>query len=107
MTQENLKKMLAELKAGLMALYAERLCNVYLFGSYVRGDQDAESDVDILIVLARYDLYSEEIKRTSRLVGELSLRYGVSISRKFVQKAEWLQGNSALLRNVYAEASAL
>ena len=95
---------LSELKQGLSKLYADRLQNVYAFGSYTRGEQEQESDLDILIVLDTYDQYSDEIKRTSELVSKLSLKYGVSISRKFVNQAQWVHGDTSLLRHVRIEA---
>jgi predicted nucleotidyltransferase len=106
MSHEKLEQLLKELKYGLAALYHSRLCGVYLFGSYARGGQDAESDLDILIILSEYARYSAEIERTGELVSTLSLKYGVSISRKFITKAQWDTLDSALLRNVRAEAVA-
>ena len=106
MSQEKLKQLLKELKSGLAAFYGGQLCGVYLFGSYARGDQDAESDLDILIILSHYDRYSAEIERTGELVSTLSLKYGVSISRKFITESHWATVDSALLLNVRAEAIA-
>lgn len=106
MSQEKLDQLLRDLKSGLIALYHKRLCGVYLFGSYARGEQDAESDLDILIVLSNFDRYSIEIEQTGELVSTLSLKYGVSISRKFVKESSWKKASSALLRNVRAEAIA-
>jgi predicted nucleotidyltransferase len=106
MPQEKLEQLLKELKSGLAALYGNRLCGVYLFGSYARGEQEAESDLDILIILSYYERYSAEIERTGELVSTLSLKYGVSISRKFITESHWATVDSALLRNVHAEAVA-
>jgi predicted nucleotidyltransferase len=104
MSQEKLEQLLKDLKSGLAALYGSRLCGVYLFGSYARGEQDAESDLDILILLSAYDRYSMEIERTGELVSVLSLNYGVSISRKFIKESSWQTASSALLRNMRADA---
>jgi predicted nucleotidyltransferase len=106
MPQEKLEQLLKELKSDLITLYGSQLQGVYLFGSYARGEQDTESDLDILIVLSNYGLYSAEIERTGDLVSALSLKYGVSISRKFITASHWATLDSALLRNVRAEAIA-
>lgn len=106
MYNKSVNAILAELNQGLKLLYGEELKGVYLFGSYARGEQDAESDFDVLIVLDDFELYSAEIKRTSELISELSLKHNMSISRKFIKDSHWQIGDTALLRNVRAEAIA-
>lgn len=94
-----------ELKASLEVVYGERLKGVYLYGSYARGEADAESDVDVLVVLDRIVNYRDEIDRTSFLIAELSLRYGVSLSRVFVSEQTWRHHETSFLINVYEEAT--
>ena len=104
MSQEDLNRLLVELKRGLINLYGQRLIVVLLYGSYARGDQKSESDLDVLIILDDFNIYSDEIKHTSELISELSLMYNISISRKFLRKITWLTGDTPLIRNVRAEA---
>jgi len=92
---------------GLRGLYAERLRQVVLFGSFARGEADAESDVDVLVILDRVDHYAAEVDRTGHLCSELSLEHGVTVSRVFVSEEEWRAGESAFLRNVRQEAVAV
>jgi predicted nucleotidyltransferase len=96
--------LLAELKAGLMEIYGERLKGAYVFGSYARGEEDGESDVDILIVLDQCDDYGAEIDRTGALVASTALRHGTSISRVFVPESDWLSGDTSFLATVREEA---
>lgn len=103
---ETIRALLGELKAGLEAIYTGRLKGVYLYGSHARGEADSESDVDVLVVLDRIDRYGDEIARTSHLVGGLSLKYGISVSRVFVTEREWVIGDSPFLVNAREEAVA-
>ena len=98
------KELLTKINRELFMIYDNRLVGVYLFGSYARGEQDSESDLDILIVLQDYDSYSSEVKRTGKLISRLSLEYGISISRTFIRQLDWQQGESFLVRNIRAEA---
>jgi predicted nucleotidyltransferase len=104
---EYIPRLLSELKAGLQGLYGTRLVGAYLFGSYARGDQDRESDLDVLIVLDHYERYGEEIERTGALASELSLKYNISISKVFMSEHEYLYGDTPLLRNLRSDAVAV
>jgi len=99
-----IKQMLAELNRGLAVLYAERLRGTYLFGSYARGDGDEESDVDVLIVLDEVEDYAAEVKRTSHLVSELSLKYGRSISCVYASREKWENDQTLFFLNLREEA---
>ncbi len=103
---ENLtvKNILAELKAGLKDIYGQHFRGFYLFGSYARGDQDLESDVDVLIVLDSFENYCFEIARSGALAAEISLKSDVSISRIFMRESEWLEQETPFLLNVRDEA---
>lgn len=100
---DELKKLLAELKKGLLGLYGKRLKGVYLFGSYARGDYRDGSDVDVMIVLDDYLSYWQELVNSGELVSNLSLQYGISISRVLIRQQEWSNDDTPLLRNVRAE----
>lgn len=103
---EVLQDLISDLKTGLVRIYGKRLKGVYLFGSYARGEQDTESDVDILIVLDNFDRYGAELDRISELNSRTSLEYGLSVSTIFVREYDWHQGESPILRNIHAEAIA-
>jgi len=96
----HIQKLLSELKRELARIYGEQLKNVYLYGSYARGDNQQGSDVDVMIVLASYQRYSDEIKRTSELNAKLSLAYNLSVSRVFMTEERWKHEDSPFLRNV-------
>jgi len=66
-----------ELKEGLVHIYGDRLKGVYLYGSYARGEERHDSDIDAMIVLNDYQSYGKEIDRTGEFVSGLFLDYGV------------------------------
>jgi len=98
-----IKRLLKELKDGLVRIYGDRLRGLYLYGSYARGDAQAESDVDVMILLNDYKDYWEEINRTSELIQAVSLEYEVSVSRIFMTEEKWKQSDTLLLRNIHRE----
>ena len=66
---------LTELVGWLQDTWGDRITHVWLFGSKARGDSDAESDVDLLIVgRDADDVLREAVGDTAY---ELSLKYGV------------------------------
>ncbi len=99
----NIKKLLRELKKGLLRIYGEQLKAVYLYGSYAREDYEEGSDLDVLVVLRDYEYCGAEINRTAKLIGSLSLEYLITVSPVFLREQDWLKGEKPLLRNVQAE----
>jgi predicted nucleotidyltransferase len=70
-----------EYKASLQNLYGKELAEVVLFGSYARGDNRDESDLDFAVVLRNPNTRTTaEIAKTSVIGSRLSLKYGIMIS---------------------------
>jgi predicted nucleotidyltransferase len=105
--RRKLANLLRDLKEALNEIYGENLSGVYLYGSYANGEEDAESDVDVLMVLKDFDDYWEEVQRTGPVISELSLEYGVSISPVRVHEEAWVQEDSPFLNKVREECIAL
>jgi len=97
------REVLTRLKKGLVELYGDRLCKVVLFGSRARGDNDPDSDIDVLVVLKPPVRVGEEIARTSHLVAELCLDSDVVLSRVFVGLDRFDGQKGPLMRNVRRE----
>jgi type I restriction enzyme S subunit len=95
------------LREGLHRLYGDRLRGILLYGSFARGEAGGDSDVDVLVVLDGIEGYAAEVDRTGELVSRLSLKYGVSISRAFVEERDWIEKRTPFLDNMRVEAVAL
>ncbi|MEY8364310.1 nucleotidyltransferase domain-containing protein [Anaerovoracaceae bacterium 41-7] len=78
-----LNHILEELRSALCHIFGNKLNHIWLYGSYARGDNDEESDLDILALV---DLSKNELaayrREVSDLSSELDLQYGVLLSIK-------------------------
>jgi predicted nucleotidyltransferase len=95
-----IRKLMKELKEGLIQIYGDQLKAIYLYGSYARGEARSDSDLDVMIVLSNYKSYGKEIDRTGELASSLSLEYGVSISRVVMKESQWKTSDTPLLSNI-------
>lgn len=102
--EKHVDNLLTELKVGLNDIYGSRLKSLYLYGSYACCEEDEESDLDILVVLDQFDSYAHEVDRTGQLASDLSLKYGITVSKVFIREAQWLRGDTSFLSNVREEA---
>ena len=105
--QRKITNLLKDLKEALYQIYGDNLSGVYLYGSYADGEEDAEPDLDVAIILKDFDDYWEEVRRTGPVISELSLEYGVSISPVRVREVAWVQEDSPFLNTVRKECMAL
>ena len=105
---DEIKKILRELKKGLVKIYGDRLKAVYLFGSYARGEaHPPDSDIDVMIVLkGEFDYWAMD-KLCSRFVANLSLEYDVVISRKIASEMQYALSKFPLYINVRREGVAV
>lgn len=75
------KKIAKEYKTVLQNLYGTELAELVLYGSYARGDQHDESDIDFAIVLYNPEIRpSLELLKTAAITSQLSIKYGLMIS---------------------------
>jgi predicted nucleotidyltransferase len=98
-----LQIILTRLKEALTEIYGDRLLHLTLFGSQARGDAEPGSDIDVLVVLKPPINPGEEIKRTGKVVADLSLHYDVVISCLFMDETHYQTRNGPLLRNIRNE----
>ena len=105
--QEKIQKLLSELRSALERVYGDNLLGLYVYGSYARGEEDIQSDIDVAVVLKDFQNYWQEIQRTSFIISELSLKYGITISPIRIRKNIWSSEDSPFLNNVRRESIAV
>ena len=75
------QQMAQEYKTMLHGIYGDDLAELILFGSYARGDQHEESDVDFAVVFRNPEIRpSAQLFTTAPIASRLSLKYGLMIS---------------------------
>ena len=98
-----LRTILDELRGRFERLYGRRLVRLVLYGSRARGESEAESDIDVLVVLDGAVDPVVEIARTELDVAEISLARGVVVTCLFVSREQFEREQSPLLINVRRE----
>ena len=94
MEREALASVLDELAENIHGLLGNRLDKIVLYGSYARGDNSGESDVDILVLT---DLSAEENRKLrrelNRVFSRIGLKHDVLLSMFLIDKKayeEWM-----------------
>lgn len=99
-----IKKILKEFRRSAEKLYGQKLKSIILYGSWARGDNREESDIDILVVLKGNIIPGKEIDRMIDIITEINLKYGILISVYPVSEKNYSTVNSPLLINVRQES---
>ena len=100
MTREQL---LQEIKARLHGVHGNRLRGVVLYGSEARGDADADSDIDLLVLLDEVAEYGRDLETNLRALYPLALQIGRPISAKPVSATEYETVDCPLYREARRE----
>lgn len=99
--------LLLKLKTSLTKIYGERLKGLYLYGSYARGEERSGSDLDVAMILDRFERPWFEIQRTSQLVSDLSLECGITVSLIPLRVTDWEEKQKPLIRSIQREGVAV
>ncbi|WP_373216521.1 nucleotidyltransferase domain-containing protein [Ruminococcus sp. 5_1_39BFAA] len=103
---ERIHNIIYQFSQQLKAILGDHLSKVIVYGSYARGDYQANSDVDVMILV---DLAEEEIKKIENeiydLAFEIEMNRGIDISPviKNEQQYEYWVDALPFYRNVREE----
>ena len=97
----------AAVAEDLRGLYGARLAQVVMFGSRARGDDDDESDLDLLVVLADLDSPWSELRRMDAVLWRHTERSGVTVSAFPVSRSDYERADSPVLIRARRDAVAV
>jgi len=101
--EDKIRPILQELHKRFDSLYGSRLLKLVLYGSHARGDAQAGSDIDVLVVLNGPVSPGKEIARTIMDVADVSLAHNEVIACLFVSEEEYEHEQSPVLLNIRRE----
>ena len=101
----NIKKILQDLKKGLVEIYGDQLKAVYLFGSFARGEgRLPDSDIDVMVVLNGEFNYRDIERRSIDFVASLCLEHDVVIICHFISDKTYAESQMPFMLNVRKDA---
>lgn len=100
---ERIKHLVSKIKQHLIKTYGERIKQVILYGSQVRGETTKDSDVDILVVVDESLNPFEVRKSLSDLLFDIVLEEGELVSVIAVPEHFFKNYNSPFMLNVKKE----
>ncbi len=98
---------IAKCKKALVNYYGRRLKGVILYGSMARGQANATSDIDLLVLLSPPLDYFAELRQLVDILYSIQLESERLISAKPVAVGDFEMGNISLYRNARREGVAV
>jgi len=100
---KRVQHILDETRIELQNIYADRLKEIILFGSYARGDYSSESDIDLLVVLDHLSDLAAEREKYVPAVCRISLKYDTVLSVIPFDYQTYHTKKTPLIMNVHKE----
>ncbi len=106
MNNDILRDILCSIKQGYKQVYGDDIMDIYLYGSYARGDYEQDSDIDFVAIVKgnRLDL-QKKLKVMWDIAADLGLENDIVISPTVIPYNEFLQYQEKLpyYRNIIKE----
>lgn len=96
-TQDELQIIMRKIVNTYYDIYKDDICNIYLYGSYARGDFGVDSDIDIVAIVKgnRREL-QDKLKEVWNISSDMELDYEVMISPTVIPYEEFLSFKDTL-----------
>lgn len=97
------KYLISQIKKAI--LQEEPGAEIILYGSFARGDNDTDSDLDILVLLEKENITNEDERKIASPLYDLGLQTNQIISPLIRSKKTWLEKypNTPLFMNIKKE----
>lgn len=96
-TAVELNKITDEVVSSVLKLMPGKVYKIFLYGSYARGDNTPESDIDIMIIFdSKQDMDYSTQKSIRRYASRIGLEMDVVVSLAFSDKEEFLSAQEYL-----------
>ena len=102
-----IKHILGEAKEILSEMYGDKLIDLILYGSYARGDEHKESDIDLAIILDNEISPFKEIERINDKIYDLDLKYNLVISIHPISKEKFYKQEYSFFKILKKEGISL
>lgn len=99
----NIESILTSFTQKVKQIYGTRLEKIILYGSYARGTQNIDSDIDIMVILKNIELPHEKIGVIGSLITEMKEQFNVLISMIPVTLQRYSESQRLFYKNVRKE----
>ncbi len=109
-TKDEIETIMQELIEKVKPIFGDKLKKVILYGSYARGDYDAESDVDVMLLVDEDDENLRTYRKPIRKVeSEIDFKYDVLLCGIVQNQDKFYQyiNDIPFYSNVYKEGIVL
>jgi len=104
MNNQTINKIMEEAVVMSRNVFGEALLQVWLFGSYARGDADDNSDIDFMVVLSEpVEVWKYICTVYNDFTIDILNRYGELPSVFITHEANFIEAPTQLYRNVKKE----
>ncbi len=100
---DDLNLISSEVKGKLFELYKDKLKEIILYGSYARGEEREDSDIDLAIIIKGNIRPFKEIDRIIDQIYDIELKYNLLFSIHPISEGNYKLQNIPFLINVKEE----